>query len=70
MIEGEKGNGKVFGDDAEEGRHGEKACIGKRHLHADDGLGSILAENVGGHMDDAGVDGCAAETYGNKPDQR
>ena len=59
----------MVGDQAEQRRHQAGAHIGAGHLHADHGLGTGRAEMLRRGMDDAGVDGRAAQPYQHKPGQ-
>ena len=55
---------------AEERGRNAKANVSERHLHADHGLRFISAEDIGCHMNDTGINGCATETDNDKADQR
>ena len=68
--EGEQGNGDVLRDQAEERWRNAKADISECHLYADHGLRLISAEDIGCHMDNARIYGCATETDDDKADQR
>ena len=68
-IERKQGNGDVLRDHAEERGRDTKTDVGERHLYADHGLRFVSAEDVGRHMDDAGIDGRATETDDDKADQ-
>ena len=57
-------------DQTEERGRNAKADVGKRHLHTDHGLRFISAEDIGRHMNDTGINGCATETDDDKADQR
>lgn len=57
-------------DQAEERGRNAKADVSKCHLHADHGLRSISAEDIGCHVDDTGINGCTTETDDDKADQR
>ncbi len=70
QVEGEQRRGDVVGKHAEQRRHGKIAHIGAAHLDADDGLRILYAEVRRGGVDDAGVDGRAAQPYQHKPGQR
>ena len=70
QVEGEQRRGDVVGKHAEQRRHGKIAHIGAAHLDADDGLRILCAEMRRGGVDDAGVDGSAAQPYQHKPGQR
>ena len=69
-IKGKQRNGDMLRDQAEERGRNAKANVSERHLHTDHGLRFISAEDIGCHMNDTGINGCATETDDDKADQR
>lgn len=69
-IKGKQRNGDMLRNQAEERGRNAKANVSERHLHADHGLRFISAEDIGCHMNDTGINGCATETDNDKADQR
>src|SRR5699024_12550879 len=59
-------DGKALAQRAEQRRHQAGAHIGARHLEADQRLGARRAKAGGGGVDDAGVDGRAAQPHQHK----
>lgn len=62
QVQGQQGNADMVGDKAEEGRHQAVTQIGAGHKHPDDGLGVFCSEAFRGGVDNAGIDGGAAQT--------
>ena len=69
QVDREQRHVDVGRDEAEQRRHEAGAHIGAGHLHADDGLGFVRPEVVWGGVDDAGVDGGAAQADEDQPRQ-
>ena len=61
QIPGKHGDADAIGDQAEQGRHQAGAHIGAGHQDADDGLGPVRPKICRGGVDNAGVDGSAAQ---------
>lgn len=62
QIKGQQGDADMVGDEAKEGRHQAVAQIGAGHEHPDNGLGALRPEAFRGGVDDAGINGGAAQT--------
>ena len=61
QVEGEERRCDMVGNQPEEGRHQAGARVGAGHLDANDRLGPIRAEVVRRGMNDAGINGRAAQ---------
>lgn len=70
QIKGKQRHRNVVGDQPEQGRHQAVAHIGAGHLHADDGLRAFRAEVRRCGVDDAGIDGSAAQPHKDQARQR
>ena len=60
----------VVGNETEQRRHQAGAGIGTGHLDADQRLGAVSAEVSGGGVDDAGINGSAAQADEQQSHQR